>query len=224
MIKTIGIARVVGLLLLSVIAIFLVMADTFFLNRGLVAKKEEYAAILNENVNLEEKIQDIQSGMDLFAQYKESFILMQQTQFFDSQNRFAIQPLLESLSDEADLVSLRYEIKPAVKIDSEKAKEVGYQLISTQIAFDLQSLEDTSIYRFLYLLQYGFPGQVTFKSVSLKRVVNVTQPILREIGTTEQREGLVTGRAVIFWQTMIPDDSIAISNGETQEYLEEPVQ
>ncbi len=224
MIKTIGIARLVGLLLLSAIAVFFVMADTFFLNRGLVQKKQEYAAILNENVNLEEKIQNIRSGMDLFAQYKETFVLMQQTQFFDSQNRFAIQPLLESLSDEADLVSLRYEIKPAVKIESEQAKEVGHQLISTQIAFDFQSLEDTSIYKFLYLLQYGFPGQVTFKSVSLKRIVNVTQPILREIGTTEQREGLVTGRAVIFWQTMIPDDSISLSNGTTQEYLEEPVQ
>jgi len=111
-------------------------------------------------------------------------------------------------------MNARYTIKPAKSLVTDKSKEAGHKILETDIDFTLDAIEDSDIYRFVYNLNYGFPGQIAINRFSISRDVAITQPLLRKIGTGGA-EALVTGKLNVTWRTMVLDETLkASSEGE----------
>ena len=91
-------------------------------------------------------------------------------------------------------------------VESKRAKDANYKMVATDIQFDLEAIEDVDIYKFLYVLTYGFPGQVVVNDFTVSRDVEVTQPLLRRIGSG-QSEPIVQSSVRISWYTMVPEDN-----------------
>jgi len=103
---------------------------------------------------------DLSKGLAQFEKEKEDFANVQNMGFFDEQDRAKTKNIIEAMQRDSRLLTARYSLSPARLVPEVRAKEAGYDLISTDIDFSLEAIEDADIYRFVYMLNYGFPGQL----------------------------------------------------------------
>lgn len=210
MIKTIGFNKAV---LIFLLALFCVLAFGYthqILQPGLIKKQRMLSGNKSEISRMRSDLDKLTAGMDKFEQQKADFETVQKLGFFDPQNRVMAKQRIVAIQRESRLLSAKYTIKPAESITGEKLSEVGYKILKTDIDFTLEALEDADIYKFIYILNYGFPGQVLIKNISMSRDKEITQPLLRKIGVG-QPEAIVKATVSISWQTIVPDETIAVT-------------
>lgn len=211
MIKSIGYnkALIIALLVIFAVLSFLYMTNVLAPNlqkqeRKLSANRAEISEMTNNLTKLSE-------GLEKFEKQKNDFKAVQQLGFFDPQNRVSAKQRIVAIQKESRLLSAKYIIKPAVSISNEKAQKVGYKILNTDIDFNLEAIDDADIYKFIYILNYGFPGQVIINKFSMSREKEITQPLLRRIGVG-QAEPIIEANLSVSWQTMVPDETISVSN------------
>lgn len=121
--------------------------------------------------------------------------------FLSDQNRIFARAKINELKDTSGVIAARYEIKPVEKEENRKIEEAGHQLLKSEIVFTIDAFDDVDVYKFIYLLNHGFPGQISIDSIDIKRVRDVTVPLLQSIGTGA-RTPLVEGRVVAHWYSI----------------------
>lgn len=211
MIRAIGLQRFLILILLAGLTIFLLFVGSFTLKPDLENKQVELNRYRAEISEMTANIDQLASGMEQFEQQKSTFERVQGLGFFDPQNRQETRQRISAMQKESRLISAKFNIKPAVAEPNEKAKEAGYKIINTDMDFTLEAVEDSDIYNFVYLLNYGFPGQILIKEFGVHRDKEITQELIRKIGVEDPDPVVVVGRLVVNWRTMVPDQSLAIS-------------
>ena len=162
-------------------------------------------------LQMQTDMDDLAKGFAQFEEEKLDYAKLQNLGFFNDQDRSKTKNIIEEMQRESRLLSARYSLSPARRLDEDRARDAGYDLVSTDINFTLDAIEDADIYRFVYLLNYGFPGQVKITSLSIKKNQDVTQPLLRQIGIG-QAEPLITATLKASWRTMIPQGQMPSEN------------
>lgn len=217
MIRGIGINRFFGLLVLAGLSLFLAFYSFYTLQPNLKTTELELNQSRTEVVEMTDNLDGLATGMNQFEEQKNLFEKVQAMGFFDPQNRQETRQRISAMQRESRLVSARFNIKPAVAEENEKAAEAGYKIINTDMEFTLEGVEDSDIYSFVYLVNYGFPGQILIKEFSVERVKAITPELIRQIGVIDPDPVVVTGKLKVNWRTMVPDQSITISEENADE-------
>ena len=215
MIKTIGYNR-----LIIIGALLVLGAGLFFYNYKILQpetkkQKAKLSAIQSESSEISSNVERLKNQLSTFDKEKIDFAKVQSLGFFDPQDRVETRRLITAIQEDSELVNARYAVKPAQSISSDKLRAAGYKILKTNIDFDLEALDDVDIYKFIYTLSYGFPGQVSIQNISFSRDVEVTQPLLRKIGSG-QSEAIIKAKLNVDWQTMVPDESAKKTNENNQ--------
>jgi len=213
MIRIIGMQRFLLLLILGGMLAGLFLYDWYVLKPDLLKHQRELSANHSAINEMRTNMDNIVQGMALFEEQKSQFEDVRQYGFFDLQDRVATRKRLNAMQKESRLMSAKYTIKQAVIEEGGPAEEAGYKLLNTEIIFSLSGLEDMDIYNFIYLLNYGFPGQISIDSISISRDKEVTEPLLRQIGVGGS-EPIVKANLKVRWHTMVEDKSLSASDRE----------
>lgn len=214
--KAVGATKILSIVILAVVSGLIFLYTFQYLKPDLLKKTRSLQANDAEIGKMVTDLNDLKSGLEKFETQKQDFETIQKLGFFDSQNRVEAKTRIDIVQRESRLINAKYTIRPAENLSNDKVKEAGYKLLSTGIDFDLEAIEDADIYKFIYLLNYGFPGQIVIDGLDMSRDIEITQPLLRKIGVG-QVEPIIKGRMNVRWLTMVPDETLAVSTeGQVQ--------
>jgi len=206
MLKNIGFKRLASITVLLILAGILYVFYYHSLKPDLAESQQELKKVRTSISETRNNLAEIKNALESYENKKDDFqALVDQVDFFK----------LNAMKEASGLNSAVYSILPAEIITDERAKEASYNLIITRIELQLEALEENDIFRFLYLLNYGFPGFITVEEILIAREADVTQPVLRQIGASgKPLPTLVSARIVASWRTMTPDRSAPVTGGQ----------
>ncbi len=212
MIKSIGYNKtlLIVILLGCLVAAFLYNQNV--LKPSLDKKERVLRANSSEMAEMTRNLTELSGNLQNFEKQKIDFERVQNLGFFNSQNRVEARQFITAIQKESRLLSAKYQIKPARSDDNKMAKEAGAKILTTEIAFDLEAIEDSDVYKFIYILNYGLPGQIIINDFSLSRDEEITQPLLRKIGVGEA-VAVVNASLNVTWKTMVLDETMAVTDG-----------
>lgn len=210
MIRVIGLRRFLLLAFLGGFLVVLFLYGQYILQPELIQQQRRLSSNQSEVNEMKTNMDKLVKGISLFEEQKNKFNIVRQYGFFDQQNRVETRQRLNAMQKESRLLSAKYTIKQATTEESDIAKEAGYKILNTEISFVLASVEDLDIYNFIYLMNYGFPGQISIEELTISRDKEVTQPLLRQIGVGEAKP-LVQANLKVSWRTMVVDESLSVS-------------
>lgn len=217
MIRQLGLKRVITLLsilaVLGVVYFYGILTlgpQTNGLDSKLRSEKSEFSTLSDNLINL-------RTGIEKFDLQKDKFKNLQTLGFFDAQNRVEITRRLNEMQLESGLISSQYAISPAITDKNEKATEAGYKILNTKIEFNLEAILDEEIYKFVYLLNYGFPGHVTIESLDIIKEKEVTPTLLQKIGSGDSIP-VISARLQINLRTLVNDPTANVSTNEEGGY------
>lgn len=218
MIKLIGIGRLFFIVCLSALSALLIVYYHFTASPQSESSKKELAKNNSEISEISTNLADLKSGLETFKSQQEKFLsIKDQYDFFNAQDRVQARRKLNVIRDISRVSSAQYNIRPAVTEKNDALKESGYKVLNTPIEFNVTAIEDKDIYSFIYHLNYSFPGIVQIDQLSISRDEEITQPLLRDIGTgREDIRPLVSASIKTSWVTIVPDPSVSIKEGEGQ--------
>lgn len=161
----------------------------------------QIAAQQSEMGTMQQEMQDLQNGYNKFLDFKDQYDQLIKVGFFDAQDRLRAERFMQLAQEKSRVISAGYSIKPLKVIPNDKAKAVGYDLISTDIDVVVEALEDKDLFNFFFLLRNGLPGHVEVIDFDITKAADVTQPILRKIGSGDY-EPLVKAVIKLRWKTL----------------------
>lgn len=207
MLRVVGIQKIFFILILLSLVGFGFLYNSRYLEPKNLENKRELGRNQSDISETTENLDQLLQGMGQFAEQEADYKKIEAVGFFDSQNRVETRKRLNLMQQESRLIAAKYAIKPAVTQKNKKAQEAGYRVIETEIGFTLEAIEDADIYKFIYLLNHGFPGYIAIESMDISREKKVTQPLLRKIGAGTP-EVMVKADMKVRWLTMIPDPDV----------------
>lgn len=211
MIEAIGIKRIIILLVLAA------LTGIFgFLHLSVFSPKSESAmrqasALRGQIVTLRDETEALKTDMTRFRERSIQFKKISDAGFFNDQSRVLARQRLEEMQIESKLLAARYEIKRARIVNSERASKAGYGILETPITLQLSAIDDVDIYKFIYMLNYTFPGQISIVDMELVRRLEVTPEILKEIGLGRPPE-IISAKLNVEWRTMVKQENLVPSS------------
>lgn len=229
MIAVLGIKRVFIIAVLAGLSAFFAVVHYQYLVPQKASVERELSRLRSDTADKQQKASEIRANIDRFSEQKQEFENLQALGFFDTQDRIKARESVHAVQKMSGVLSAQYTIG-SVQINSgdnkkpeeEEAAEAGYKILTSEIEVHLTALDDLDIYRFIYLMNYGFPGHVTIKDLSISRTAEVSQPILRAIGSNKY-ETMVEALLKLDWRVMTPEgalDMSAVAQGLTEAFDE----
>lgn len=169
----------------------------------------------SEISKLTEDLDKLKLGIEQFKEQEDKFNALSKHDFFNTQDRVQARNQLNAIRDASGLISAQYTVKSAGVDKNDKMTEAGYQILNTPMEFSLEAVEDQDIFRFIYFLNYGFPGQITLEELTITRDEEITFPLLKQIGVGQaDMRPLVTARIIASWRTIVPDTNAEVKGGD----------
>jgi len=207
MVKLIGTKKVFFMALLAVLCAGLAYYAFFQLGPMKTQFDREARGIQGEISKTRQDIDTLIFNSERFASQKQRYDFIEKTGFFYNQNRQETRRIINAIKDKSSVLSVRYTLSP-IEIDfSEPANEVKHRFVKSSMEFSIDAIEDGDIQNFVFLLTEGFPGIVEITEYTVNKEKNVTQPMLRLIGSGK-KEGLLRANIKAAWWTMIPEGEV----------------
>lgn len=151
------------------------------------ARRSEVLKLQNEFAQLEKDV----------TRYKE----LEARGFFSDQNRVLAKDMMDRMQQMSGLLKAKYIISSGEVVGDPAIAESGYSIINSPIDVEIEALDDMDVYSFLALLKKSFPGSVTVTDIEVSREVDLTQPLLRQIGSGVPF-ALVKSKVKFNWRTI----------------------
>lgn len=184
--------------------------------------RQKLDAVNAEVASLQSDVDEMRADFVLFQKEKKLYDDIERMGFFNNQDRVLARERFDTLQKLSKVISARYEIKSANVVEVGNPESVEYVVLESPISVELSALDDLDAYRFIYFLNYGFPGHITIENMSMARTEEVTAEILKRIGTGSPPQ-MVNAKLSVMWRTMVrkkdilPEDIIPLipQNGGT---------
>lgn len=223
MIAAIGYKKSLLLIVLAGVLGVLVFATYVVFQPKALSSEFELSTLQAQASTLQSEVDQMRQDFTHFASKKVVFENISRMGFFNDQNRVMARERFDTLQKLSKIMSARYEIKPAKIFSQDIPLETGFVVMESPITITLTALDDIDIYRFIYYLNYGFPGHITINKLDIKRDGEVTPEILKEIGAGNP-PALITATMEMQWRTMARKEFIApetlSSNTAVQDMVE----
>lgn len=208
MIASIGYKKSLLLFVLAGAFAFLAFSTYFVFQPKAVSSKTELQKLEAQALTLQSEVDQMQQDFALFDSKKALFENISRMGFFNDQNRVLARERFDTLQKLSKIMSARYEIKPAKVFSQDLPLETGFVVMESPITITLTALDDIDIYRFIYYLNYGFPGHIMIDRLEIKREGEVSPDVLKAIGLGNP-PALITATMEMQWRTMARKESIA---------------
>lgn len=211
MIASIGYKRFLLILVLAAATGVLAFASYFVFAPKVVSTQSELSTLQAQSSTLQSEVDQMRDSFAQFDRKKVVFEDISKMGFFNDQNRVLARERFETLQKLSKIISARYEIKATNVLSQDIPIETGFVVMESPISITLTALDDIDIYRFIYYLNYGFPGHVTINHLEIVRDGEITPEVLKDIGTGKP-PSLITATMELEWRTMARKESIAPGN------------
>lgn len=210
MIRAIGFQRFMIIMFLIGVS---TLMGVFQFTMAIPKKRQAYAdlqAVQSQTSTLKTELENMQTNMHIFEARKNVFKEMEQKEFFGTQDRADARDRVERIQKLSKILNAKYEIRPAVIEEQDVPETFEYTVIKSDVKIQMTAVDDTDIYRFIYYLNYGFPGHVVIKDLSMVRNIDIDENILKEIGGGTPPT-IVEATLDLEWRTMARKDEVDIA-------------
>ncbi len=168
----------------------------------------------NTKYKIEQKKAETNQLREEFARLKDQmakYKILENMGFFNEQDRVVAREAFSKLQKDTGLLLLKYKIDSSHDMGYTKAAEVNHIVISSPVKVSIEAMDDVDVYRFIQMVKEKIPGDIAFKHIEVKRVIDITAPVARKIGSGEP-VALVKAVVDFDWRTMAPLSSFENDN------------
>ncbi|MGQ0527285.1 MAG: hypothetical protein ACT4OY_04550 [Alphaproteobacteria bacterium] len=212
MIKMLGFKRVLILLVLISVNFAMAGALYFYIQPQHMAKDQQMRVLQSQISEKQSDIDRIQIAFEQLEVQQSVFDNLRARGFFGNQERRQAETALSDIQQKSGVISAIANIMPGRVRDDEEAQKADHKVLESSVNLRVEALDDTDIYRYLYLLQNYFPGHVAIEKVGLGRKGAINDAVLRGIAGG-QSPPLTEVDILLIWRTMIPQSEIAGGQG-----------
>ncbi len=212
MIDVLGAKRLLGLLVMAGLVVALALAHYMVLMPHKEKVERELRSLEGQISSRQAETQQLRDEFAALDSIKFRYNQLQSYGFVNEQDRIFARSKINELRDKSGILGVRYEIKPLREEESPKMQEAGYKLLKSEIDFTIDAFDDVEIYKFIYLLNHGFPGEVNIRAIDIARIRDVSVPLLKSIGSGA-RTPLASGHIIADWYT-ISENTEVEDNGQ----------
>lgn len=151
-----------------------------------------------------QEIEGIRGEIEKFSAQKDQYNELRKMGFFSSQDRLMARAKFDELRTLSRILTAKYKINQATYETNEQIAKAGYVIVKSSVDMDIEAIDDVDVYRLLYLLDTAFPGHSAMESLSLVKAMDVTQPLLRQIGNGTPAP-IIKGKMTFVWRTVLPE-------------------
>lgn len=207
MIERIGPRKTFFILVLIGLIAVLAAANYLVLEPKSVETKQTLDMTIGESSVLRSEVEKMRADLVEAEKQKAFYDAITRMGFFNDQDRVIARQRFETMQKMSKIISARYEIRPATILEDANSERTGFVIMESAITVSLAAVDDLDVYRFIYFLNYGFPGHITIESLNIVRKAEVTPSLLKQIGTGVSPE-VVSARLELQWRTMARKDAI----------------
>jgi len=202
MIYVLGTKRLIILGALIVINVLVGSLTYFYLVPRGVKLSSELTAVTGSLTQKRGETERLRLQFSQINDQKALFQVLETTGFFSDQNRASASKRIDDIQQFIRILSVKYNIKAAEVIQSEKLAEPGYVILRSPIEVNIDAMDDIDIYNFVYWMENTFSGYLTLKELKLERASDINEAILRQIGNGVSAP-LIKASLVFSWSTLI---------------------
>ncbi len=207
MIQKLGFKRTLLLVVLGGTLAALFAANEFLFKPKVQESQTALNASMTELSTLQAEVEKMRLDFTQFESQKEYYATISRMGFFNDQDRVLARERFDTMQKLSKIISARYEIKAANILSEEANPETGFVVMESPISVELAAVDDLDVYRFIYYLNYGFPGHITINNLSIERSGEVTPELLKEIGTGNP-PAMISAKMELDWRTMARKEAI----------------
>lgn len=211
MIEKIGLKRSLLLFVLAGGLAALFAANEMLLKPKIEESQRELNTSMGELGRLQGEVTKMRADFETFETQKAFYDTISRMGFFNEQDRVLARERFDTMQKLSKIISARYEIKAANILTGETSPDTGFVVMESPITVELSAVDDLDVYRFLYYLNYGFPGHITINSLDIERKAEITPNVLKEIGTGNPPQ-IVSAKMELDWRTMARKEAIQPSS------------
>lgn len=211
MIAKIGLKRALLLFILAGGLVALFAANEMLLKPKIDESQRQLNTSMGELGRLQGEVTKMRADFETFETQKAFYDTISRMGFFNEQDRVLARERFDTMQKLSKIISARYEIKAANILTGETAPETGFVVMESPITVELSAVDDLDVYRFIYYLNYGFPGHITINNLDIERKAEITPNVLKDIGTGNPPQ-IVSAKMELDWRTMARKEAIQPSS------------
>ena len=207
MIQVIGLKR---LIILSVLLAFnaalgaglylYVMPENLSVTRQLSSTRSQVATMRND-------AQELRGDIEQIEDKKSYFTNLQTVGFMSDQNRLVARRRIMDIQQYSKVLKAKYDIGSAVVMDDENLSNSDQVVLSSELAINIDAMDDIDFYSFIYWLRNTFPGHVTIDNIKMQRMNDVNDVTVRQIGSGLPMT-MIKGDVSAKWRTIVPKSTV----------------
>ena len=212
MIQVIGLKR---LIILSVLLAFnaalgaglylYVMPENLSVTRQLSSTRSQVATMRND-------AQELRGDIEQIEDKKSYFTNLQTVGFMSDQNRLVARRRIMDIQQYSKVLKAKYDIGSAVVMDDENLSNSDQVVLSSELAINIDAMDDIDFYSFIYWLRNTFQGHVTIDNIKMQRMNDVNDVTVRQIGSGLPMT-MIKGDVSAKWRTIVPKSTV--TDGQT---------
>lgn len=205
MIKILGFRRVMILSVLVGLNIFFAGVIYYYLLPRMDEQSGQLAATKGQIATTQADIEKLLVEFEQLEAQQGRFNALKDRGFLSSQGRRQAEIMFGKIQQQSQVVSAVANVSAASVESNEIAAKANYTMLVSPVEIKIQAMEDIDIYRYLTLLSAQFPGHIAMDSVTMKRITDVSNPILRGIAVGEN-VAMISADFKMSWRTMISQE------------------
>ena len=204
MIDLLGFKRLLKLAVL--VAVNIVLASMVY---GHLIPQEKQVEIQtrslqNQIFEVESDIEKLRADAEILQAQQADFKQLEEEGFFLFQSRREAQDLIENIQAASRVITSTASIEPGSIVENKEAAKAGYGILVSPVKVNIDAYDDLDIYNYLFLMSREFPGHLAVDNITITRVADLDNTVLRGIAGGENIP-LVSAEVNLLWRTMVKD-------------------
>lgn len=212
MIRVLGTKRIIVLFTLIAINCALAAFVFMYAQPELKTSERTLRSLKSKESQTRSDITNLQMEFDQLEDQQAEFDTLKNDGFFSNQSRRDAQEIFLKAEKESGVLEATVSVKPGEVVEDEDAKKAEYVILESEVNVVLKGIDDRDVYVYLDNLQDNFQGHLSVEKVTMRRLANVSETILRAIAGG-QKPPLVEARISLLWRTMVKrSDVVDVQN------------
>lgn len=211
MIQVIGVKRI--LIVLFLVAINAALAAALYLYLMPESQKTERTlrSTRSQVSQMRSDAAELRTDIAQIEEKKNYYNNLEKLGFRSDQNRLVARRRIMDIQQYSKVLKAGYQIGSANVVQNSILQDSNQAILESEIAVDIDAMDDVDFYSFIYWLQNTFPGHVVVDQINLTRVQDVNDITIRRIGSGDPVT-MVRGKIIGRWRTVVPQDVVNASN------------
>lgn len=214
MIQILGFRRLAILASLIILNVVMGAALYFYVQPETQRNDRLLRGMISQNSELRGNIDQIQQEQTVLNEQKERFASLQDTGFFGTQDRRAIQNILLDVQEQSGVISAVASVAPADAERTRFADQAKHRIMVSPVSIEIDAYDDVSVLAYYELLKERVPGHIKLETMEIERLRDITPEVLLQIVQGEPTI-LIRAKLELSWRTLLPNHVI-------QQVVEDP--